>query len=166
MNDSGSSRINVRIERLEPAVSSTVMAVLLASCDVSSKIPACDSNRSLPQAQYAFRPAGLGASPQIRLLQRAIQAGERSAASRFCSRRSIPAVAHKMLRMMLAMIRDNEPHRDPGIYYQALVVQCNASRWLRNLERCGYLEALRAAPAASAKTPRPSHPGDAGLLRP
>ena len=65
-------------------------------------------------------------------------------------KRSILAVAHKMLRTILAMLRDNAPYRDPGIDWQALVVERNASRWLRNLERYGYLEALRAAPAASA----------------
>ena len=65
-------------------------------------------------------------------------------------KRSILAVAHKMLRTILAMLRDNAPQPDSGIDWQALVVERNASRWLRNLERYGYLEALRAAPAASA----------------
>ena len=65
-------------------------------------------------------------------------------------KRSIVAVAHKMLRTILAMLRDNQPYRDPGIDYQALVVERNASRWLRNLKRCGYLEGLQDAAAGSA----------------
>ena len=48
------------------------------------------------------------------------------------------------------MLRDHQPYRDPGIDYQALVVERNASRWLRNLKRYGYLEGLQAAAAASA----------------
>ena len=51
---------------------------------------------------------------------------------------------------ILAMLRDHQPYRDPGIDYQALVVERNASRWLRNLKRYGYLEGLQAAAAASA----------------
>ena len=66
------------------------------------------------------------------------------------SKRSILAVAHKLLRTILAMLRDNEPYRDPGIDYQALVVHRNAARWLANLKRYGYLQAIQTAPAAQA----------------
>ena len=38
-------------------------------------------------------------------------------------------------RSILAMSRDRQPYRDPGIDYQALVVEGNASRRLRNLKR-------------------------------
>ena len=73
-------------------------------------------------------------------------------------KRSILAVAHELLRTILAMLRDNEPSRVPGIDYQALVVGRNASRWLRNLKRYGYLEGLQDAAAANAWTSRPSPP--------
>ena len=65
-------------------------------------------------------------------------------------KRSLLAVAHKMLRTILAMLRDRQPYRDPGIDYQALVVERNASRWLRNLKRYGYLEALQKPAGAGA----------------
>lgn len=55
-----------------------------------------------------------------------------------------------MLRTILAMFGDNQSYRDPGIDYQALVVESNASRWLRNLKRYGYLEGLQEAAGASA----------------
>ena len=32
-----------------------------------------------------------------------------------------------MLRTILALLRDRQPYRDPGIDYQALVVEANAS---------------------------------------
>ena len=59
-------------------------------------------------------------------------------------------MAHKLLRTILAMLRDNEPYRDPGIDYQALVVQRNAARWLAKLEQYGYLQAIQTAAAAQA----------------
>lgn len=68
--------------------------------------------------------------------------------ARLGDKRSILAVAHKMLRAILAMLRGNQPYLDPDIDYQELVVHRNAPRWLRNLERYGYLEDLRAALAA------------------
>ena len=55
-----------------------------------------------------------------------------------------------MLRTILAMLRDRQPYRDPGIHYQALVVERNASLWLRNLKRYGYLEALQKPARAGA----------------
>ena len=39
MNDSGSSSINLRLKHLAPAVGTSVMPVLLARCDVSSRFP-------------------------------------------------------------------------------------------------------------------------------
>ncbi len=65
-------------------------------------------------------------------------------------KRSILAVAHKLLRTILAMLRDGQPYRDPGIDYQALVVERNASRWLSNLKRYGYLEAMQEAAASGS----------------
>ena len=65
-------------------------------------------------------------------------------------KRSILAVAHKLLRTILAMLRDNEPYRDQGIDYQALVVHRNAARWLAKLKRYGYLQAIQTAAAAQA----------------
>ena len=49
-------------------------------------------------------------------------------AGRLGYKRGILAVAHKLLRTILAMLRDNEAYRDPGIDYQALVVHRNAAR--------------------------------------
>ena len=59
------------------------------------------------------------------------------------------ATAHKMLRIIFAMLRDDAPYRDPGIDSDQLLVQRNAPRWLRMLHRHGFLQpADAAAPAA------------------
>jgi len=55
------------------------------------------------------------------------------------SRRSIVAVAHKILRIIYAILKDKKPYRDPQIDYEKLVVEKNAPRWLRALEQYGYL---------------------------
>lgn len=55
-------------------------------------------------------------------------------------KRAIVATAHKMLRSIWAILRDSQPYQDPAIDYDALVVDRNASRWLRQLEACGYVQ--------------------------
>ena len=47
---------------------------------------------------------------------------------------------HKMARALFVMLRDGMPYRDPGTGYEALMVNRNASRWLRQLGRFGVLE--------------------------
>ena len=65
-------------------------------------------------------------------------------------KRTILATAHKMLRTIAAMLRDGLPYIDPGIDYEALVVERNASRWLCKLAQYGYLNRIRSGGVASA----------------
>ena len=58
-------------------------------------------------------------------------------------KRAILATAHKLLRTIVAMLRDNQPYIDPGIDYDKLLVDRNAARWLRKLEEHGYLQSIR-----------------------
>ena len=62
----------------------------------------------------------------------------RRAAGRY--KQATLATAHKMLRIIYAMLRDNKPYRDPGVDYEKLLVQRNAPRWLRKLKQHGFLE--------------------------
>lgn len=55
------------------------------------------------------------------------------------SKRSIVAVGHKILRVVYAVLSKNEHYRDPGVDYEAFVVAKNAPRWLKALEKFGYL---------------------------
>ena len=59
------------------------------------------------------------------------------------------ATAHKMLRIIYAMLRDSQPHHDSGVAYEQLLVKRNAPRWLRKLKQYGFLD-QPAAPAAAA----------------
>ena len=44
---------------------------------------------------------------------------------------------------MYAVLRSQQPYRDPEIDYEALVVAKNAPRWLKALEKYGYVTKLR-----------------------
>ena len=48
-------------------------------------------------------------------------------------RRAIVATAHKMLRVIFAILRDGTPYRDPVTDYEAMLVKRNAPRWSRLL---------------------------------
>ena len=73
----------LRFENLVPTVTTSLTWILLASCELGPKIPTHETNPYSLQAPYAIRPAGTGASPRIRLLQRSIEAREPSAVTQF-----------------------------------------------------------------------------------
>ena len=54
-------------------------------------------------------------------------------------KRSIVALAHKMLRIVYAMLNHATPYQDRNIDYEALVVQRNAPRWMKMLAKHGYI---------------------------
>jgi transposase len=56
-------------------------------------------------------------------------------------KRTIIALGHKILRVIYSMLKNNQPYWDPGIDYEALTVRRNAPRWLRALNKYGYLPA-------------------------
>lgn len=59
--------------------------------------------------------------------------------------RTIIALDHKILRVIYSVLHTEQPYRDPEIDYEALVVAKNAPRWLKALEKYGYLAKLRQA---------------------
>lgn len=72
----------------------------------------------------------------------------RALAARLGHKRAILATAHKLRRTIYAGLRDRQPYRDPQVNYEQVVVDRNAPRWLRMLQRYGYLPTAEAAPAA------------------
>ena len=51
------------------------------------------------------------------------------------------ALAHKMLRIIFAMLKNNTPYRDKVVDYEALSVQRNAPRWIKMLVKHGFMPA-------------------------
>ena len=54
-------------------------------------------------------------------------------------KRAIIALAHKLLRTVFYMLKRREHYRDSAVDYEALSVKRNSARWLRALEKFGYL---------------------------
>ncbi len=56
-------------------------------------------------------------------------------------KRSIVALAHKMLRTIYAMLNKRAHYVDKTVDYEALMVARNAPRWLQMLVKHGYVPA-------------------------
>lgn len=54
-------------------------------------------------------------------------------------KRSIIAIAHKLLRTMFYMLKRQEHYRDSSTDYEALAVQRNAPRWIKALTKFGFM---------------------------
>lgn len=54
-------------------------------------------------------------------------------------KKAIIAIGHKLLRVIYSLLKNNKPYKDPTIDYNGLVVKKNASRWIKALEKFGYL---------------------------
>jgi hypothetical protein len=65
-------------------------------------------------------------------------------------KKSIVALAHKMLRIIFDMLKENKPYHDRAVDYEALSVQRNAPRWLKMLKKYGFLPANEATAFTSA----------------
>jgi len=59
-------------------------------------------------------------------------------------KRSIVAIAHKILRTIFFMFKRNEHYRDCAVNYEALSVQRNAPRWIKSLVKFGYISTSKA----------------------
>ncbi len=65
--------------------------------------------------------------------------------ARIGHKRATLATAHKLLRVINAILRDDHPYRAPNVDYKSLLVRPDASRWLRMLSKYNYLDEARAA---------------------
>lgn len=61
----------------------------------------------------------------------------RSLTPRRGAKRAIVAVAHKMLRVIYAVLTTGTPYRDPQTDYEAIMVRRNAPRWIAMLQTHG-----------------------------
>ena len=50
------------------------------------------------------------------------------------------ATAHKILRIVFAMLRDGKPYCDPQLDYQARMAIKNKARWLNMLRKANLLQ--------------------------
>jgi len=55
-------------------------------------------------------------------------------------KRATVAVAHKMMRAVYTMLKNDQPYQDPGVDYEKMMVDRNAPRWKRKLKEFGHLD--------------------------
>lgn len=60
-------------------------------------------------------------------------------------KKSIVAIAHKLIRIIYFMLSRREPYRDPGVDYEAMSAQKNAPRWIKALKRLGKMPTAKPA---------------------
>lgn len=56
-------------------------------------------------------------------------------------KRSIIAIAHKMLRTIFVMLKRSEHYRDSSVDYEALSVKRNVPRWIKSMKKYGLIPA-------------------------
>jgi transposase len=56
-------------------------------------------------------------------------------------KKAIIAIGHKMMRVFYTVLLNKSAYKDPGINYEKLVVEKNSSRWIKALDKYGYLAA-------------------------
>ena len=54
-------------------------------------------------------------------------------------KKSVVAIAHKMLRIIYVMLSQGVHYKDRSVDYEALNVARNASRWIRMLKKHGFI---------------------------
>lgn len=57
-------------------------------------------------------------------------------------KRSIVALAHKLLRVIFFMLQRREHYRDSSVDYEALSVKRNAGRWIKTLKKHGFIPSV------------------------
>lgn len=67
-------------------------------------------------------------------------------------KKSIIALAHKMLRIIFSMLKNNQPYRDRSVDYEELSVKKNAPRWIKMLKKHGFLPSDSTAVGLSTVT--------------
>ena len=83
----------------------------------------------------------------------------RMLAGRIGYKRAILATAHKLLRVIHTVLREDRPYTDPDIDYKKLVVERNAPRWIRMLKQHGFLTKAspKPRPPRAAESNAPDH---------
>ncbi len=54
-------------------------------------------------------------------------------------KKAIVALAHKMLRIIFAILKNHTPYQDQAVDYEELLVQRNAPRWIKMLVKHGFI---------------------------
>ena len=67
-------------------------------------------------------------------------------------KKSIIALAHKMLRIIFSILKNGQPYHDRSVDYEELSVKKNAPRWIKMLKKHGFLPSDSTAVGLSTVT--------------
>lgn len=84
-----------------------------------------------------------------RMTKSSLAAKYKSLMVRKTHKKSIVAIAHKMIRLIYLMLTRKEPYRDPMVDYDAMSAKKNAPRWIRQLKLIGRWPDKAPAPASA-----------------
>ena len=84
-----------------------------------------------------------------RMTKSSLAAKYKSLMVRKTHKKSIVAIAHKMIRLIYLMLTRKEPYRDPMVDYGAMSAMKNAPRWIRQLKLIGRWPETTSAPAGA-----------------
>ena len=84
-----------------------------------------------------------------RMTKSSLAAKYKSLMVRKTHKKSIVAIAHKMIRLIYLMLTRKEPYRDPMVDYDAMSAKKNAPRWIRQLKLIGQWPVTTPASASA-----------------
>jgi transposase len=84
-----------------------------------------------------------------RMTKSSLAAKYKSLMVRKSHKKSIVAIAHKMIRLIYLMLTRKEPYRDPMVDYDAMSAKKNAPRWIRQLKLIGQWPVTTPASASA-----------------
>ena len=84
-----------------------------------------------------------------RMTKSSLAAKYKSLMVRKTHKKSIVAIAHKMIRLIYLMLTRKEPYRDPMVDYNAMSAKKNAPRWIRQLKLIGQWPVTTPASASA-----------------
>ncbi len=84
-----------------------------------------------------------------RMTKSSLAAKYKSLMVRKTHKKSIVAIAHKMIRLIYLMLTRREPYRDPMVDYDAMSAKKNAPRWIKQLKMIGQWPDKTPAPTSA-----------------
>jgi hypothetical protein len=54
------------------------------------------------------------------------------------------AIGHRLLEVVFVVLKNKHPYQDASVDYEELMVKRNAPRWIKALQRYGYMAPTKA----------------------
>ncbi len=58
-------------------------------------------------------------------------------------KKTIIALGHKILEIVYILLKKKVPYTEPNVNYEELIVNRNAPRWIKMLDKYGYMDRVK-----------------------